>query len=561
MTFVSLGKGVWKFTQLDSFWPEYRPLTPWGKDEADRQAVYNDPKTLKARYDDIEQARSLLLDKSNHTMLDRISYHLKRMPRLPLKEKSVYELIELFQIKKFIANYRGLVSVLDTDLASFFGLFSLPDGSKIKELASLLDSAGSDPETFFLADSFDEELKEARAGIADCNSIVIAERLKREAELRLQFAVSFDGREFLLLPKEKARAIASSDASLCSLEPYDDSRFIVRLMPSGTALEAMVDREAWLAKERIAENRVLASLSISVAEAMPEIRLAVEAISRWDRARAGAELALKYNMTRPHLDGTGLELIEARFIPCQEECASMDLSYTPLTAKFYSDAVVLFGSNMGGKTVVLKTIMFFQLLAQAGLFVPAKAFHSKIYDSIVYVGELDSERLAGLSGFGMEVWRLESAWQESYSRQLSSLVAFDELARTTGSHEAEALLSAVIEAYAANTTGTTAFFATHFKTVARVPGAEYRRMRGLDRAKLSVELSKASAHKADTPLTEEGKELEQRLAGINHYMRYEIIEDDASIIESDAIAIASLLGLEQKIVQRAQFYLGKKEGI
>ncbi len=555
MSLVKLGNEAWNFAQMDSFWREYRPLSPWAKDEADKKPVFRDGSILKSRYDDIERALLLLKNAKNSAGLDRITYHLKRMPRLPLEAKESYELIELFQVKKFMANYRGLVSAMDTEAASFFGLEPFKAGSKSRELAALLDSGGSDPETFFLADSFDPELKEARAGMAACDSLIIKEKQKREAKVRLDFGISFDGRDFIILAKDKARALAgaSNGGAICSLEPYDDSRFMARLLPSPLALEAMAEREGWLARERKAETRVLAFLSLKVAEAMPEIKAAVKAVSRWDRARAGAELAIKYNMSRPVLDSKRLELVSARFIPCEAECSSMGLAYTPLTASFGSNAVVLFGSNMGGKTVVLKTVLFFQLLAQAGLFVPAKVFCSRLYDSISYVGELDSERLAGLSGFGMEVWRLESAWKDSKAEGQAALVAFDELARTTGSHEAEALLSAVIEAQVKHGLAGMAFYATHFRGVARLHGAEYRRMRGLDRSALS--LAMAAQNKTDHA----DENLDKRLAGINRFMRYEIIDDECSVPESDALAIASLLGLDNNIVDRARFYLGKKE--
>jgi hypothetical protein len=376
-----------------------------------------------------------------------------------------------------------------------------------------------------------------------------------------------------------------------AVEPYDDARYIVRILPSPDAVEALADRERFLAAERLAEERVLARLSALAAAAMPELALAVSSVTRWDRARAGAELALRLDMSRPVISDAGGMVLEcARFVPCAEECGRMGLSYSPLTSRFDADAVVLFGSNMGGKTVVLKSILFFQLLAQAGLFVPARRFETRVYDRIAYVGELSGERLAGLSGFGLEVWRLIAAGASGVvsadaadgvcGSGNGALVAFDELARTTGSHEAEALLSAVVEAYAGGRSGDRpdgaprdqAFFATHFRGVARLPGAEYRRMRGLDRVAAEAALGAVSPGaevqtgpvaglSAGTPAPlaacGEGPELAGRLAGINRHMRYEVVDDDGSGSESDALAIASLLGLDRSIVDRARYYLTK----
>ncbi|GAB1457706.1 hypothetical protein MASR2M48_30140 [Spirochaetota bacterium] len=557
MSHTRAGAEAWDFAGLDDFWKSYKPLTPWGKDEAQARTVLSDRKLIETRYDDIEAAMSFMRWKADEaSVLDRVSYHLRRMPRLSLEAKTSYELLELFQIKKFMANYRGLVSVLGEDVAGRFGLARLAPGSASSVLAGELDRGGSDPETFYLADVYDQGLAEARAGVVAADAVVANERIKSEAEARLSFGVSFDGREFIVVPKATARTMMSACGSAAlgfAVEPYDNERYIVRILPTSSALDAMSERERWLGLERVAEARVLMRISALASDAMPELRLAVAATTRWDRARAGADLAITQDMCRPMLASGSMSLVQARYIPCADECERMGLTYAPLTADFSAGAVVLFGSNMGGKTVVLKSLLFFQLLAQVGLFVPALRFETRVYERIQYVGELSGERFAGLSGFGLELWRLIATRASGCAG--GTLVAFDELARTTGSHEASALLSAVVEAYSGPEslrTGDRAFFATHFHGVARVPGAEYRRMKGLDRQAATAALDTISG---DASLA--GAALAERLAGINRYMRYEIVDDDGSSAESDALAIASFLGLDSRIIERARFYLTK----
>lgn len=553
--------GAWAFAQVDDFWQYYRPLTPWGKDEAAARRVLADRQALEERYDAIGRALAFIESRAGETAtLERVSYHLKRMPRLPLEEKPAYELLELFQIKKFIANYRGVASALDAETSAAFGLRPFGADSAAQALASELDRGGSDPETFYLADSYDPGLAEARAGVAAADAAIGAERVKAEAKARLGFGVSFDGRDFLLVPRETAKAMMEGREEGCrfSAEPYDDTRFMVRILPSPAAVDALSEREGRLEAERACEERVVARLSVLAARAMPELREAVAATTRWDLARAGAELAVEYRMSRPRLGSQELRLREARFVPCEAECARMGLAYSPLSTDFSSSAIVLFGSNMGGKTVVLKTVLFFQLLAQAGLYVPAGSFATRVYDRVEYVGELEGERHAGLSGFGLEVWRLGAAWTGGREPGVAALVAFDELARTTGSHEAEALLSAVVEAYASGANGGRAFFATHFRGVARVTKAEYRRMRGLDRERAAAAIVDGNESTSEAKgAASGGARLERRLADINRYMRYEVVEDDGSSAESDALAIAALLGLEAGIVERARYYLAK----
>ncbi|MBU0935609.1 MAG: hypothetical protein KKC64_08320, partial [Spirochaetes bacterium] len=232
--------------------------------------------------------------------------------------------------------------------------------------------------------------------------------------------------------------------------------------------------------------------------------------------------------------------------------------YEALNLNLEASAAVLFGSNMGGKTVVLKTLLFFQLLAQAGLFVPAASFITRVFGHIEYIGELAGERLAGLSGFGFEIWRFQRVWGLQ-----NALIAFDELARTTGSHDAEALLSAIIEAYADSPAirpkqpaPSLAMFTTHFSAVARLPGVQYLRMQGLDQQAACLSDGDGS-----------GNQLQQRLAAINQHMRYRIVPaDDTGSGSSDALAIAAMLGLDCRLVERAGHFfesgsrLGKQPG-
>ena len=462
-------------------------------------------------------------------------YHLKRLPRFPLIDKDEYEILELFQIKKFLANYRSLLALLDSRESHRFGLVPVA-----AELALELDRGGSDAETFYLADSYDAELGPLRIQLADVDASLRALRTETEAKAKADHGLIFDGREFVIYGRAQAGPLAAEPGRY-ALEPYDDSSWLVRLLPPAQAMALSDRRDRLLQQEQEAENRALVRLSTQVRQALPGLRVAVQAVLRWDLARAGAVLSRDHTLVRPNLDSRCLELVCARLVPCEKECRELGLGYTPLDARFEAPAVVLFGSNMGGKTVVLKTVLFFQLLAQAGLFVPARRFASRVYQRIEYIGALAGERLAGLSGFGFEVWRFAKASRESGD----ALIAFDELARTTGSHEAEALLSAIVEQYAGAGPSTRAFFATHFRGIVRSPGAEYRKMRGLDRQAAGEDLD------ADAPLAE-------RLASINRHMRYEVVNDDpAAPAESDALAIAGMLGLDPALVKRAGYFFHK----
>lgn len=533
-------RDAWTFAQLDDFWARYEPLSPWGKDRKDKRLVMTERAAIEESYDDIEAALAWMGRSAAEPLrLERAGYHLRRMPRLPEPGKADYELLELFQIKKFLANYRGLLAALDEPVLRRFDL-----SPRCAALASELDRGGSDAETFYLADSYDAGLAEARAGLSALDAALKEAKAEAEALAKAELGLAFDGRDFVVAPRDGLSPEALGRAKLTA-EPYDDGRLLLRLAPRASIAALEDRRESLYEDEREAENRVLRRLSALAGDAGPELAAAARAVARWDLARAGALLARSLDCSRPRLDGDGLELRGGRFVPCMDECVALGLSYEPLDATIRAPAALVFGSNMGGKTVALKTLCFMQLLAQAGLFVPAAAFRTRVYRELHYIGELAGERLAGLSGFGFEVWRFQGAW----AARRDALAFFDEPARTTGSHEAEALLSALVEAYlGAAVEGARAVFATHFRGVARLPKAEYWRMHGLDRGAACAGLD------ADAPLP-------ARLAGINRAMRYRLEPDDDSAPPgSDALAIAAMLGLDCALVERAESYFSGDSG-
>jgi DNA mismatch repair ATPase MutS len=263
-----------------------------------------------------------------------------------------------------------------------------------------------------------------------------------------------------------------------------------------------------------------------------------EVVKRFDLALARARLAKEQGLVRPVLTDGPLRIRQGRFLPCEEACRALAMPYCPLDATFEGSVSVVFGSNMGGKTVVLKTVAFLQLCAQTGLFVPAGFFETRVFRTFHYLGEGSvKEPIQGLSGFGFEIRRLAQVWNDL---DTPTLALFDEFARTTSSHEAEAILSAVTEALAGRPR-VVALFSTHFRGVKRLAHARYLRMQGLDRRSLDFQEAV-------------GRSLDERIRLINSHMDHRLVADDGLQDGSDAIAVAALLGLDPAVAERARLH-------
>lgn len=103
----------------------------------------------------------------------------------------------------------------------------------------------------------------------------------------------------------------------------------------------------------------------------------------------------------------------------------------------------IIGANMGGKTVVLKTLCLMQYLFQFGFALPAAEARMAIYDEIAFcIGDEQSEQ-KGLSSFAAEMVRIDRMLDKVESG-VRVLALVDEPARTTNPVEGSALVSALL---------------------------------------------------------------------------------------------------------------------
>jgi len=531
---VSLDLGAW--AEVDALQARFLPRTPFGRAAKSRLAPLTERAALEALHGRTDAALRLLdeLD-GDRVALDRLHHHLDRLPRFPDSPRDAFDEVELFQLKKFLFNHGALLALLPPELKDLVGLRPLPP-----ELTALLGAGRQGDETFHVADAYDPDLARVRAALRDNDAAARGLREAHEAALRARWGFAFEGRAFLLVPRERLGPPADA-AGLLDVEPWDAAQVCVRPRPAAETLRLAEERATLLAEERGLETRVLAALSVPLREALPAFLEQARAVEELDLALARARLARESGLVRPTFDGDTIRVEGGRHLPTEELCASLGTPYTPLDAELAPGPTVVFGSNMGGKTVALKTVAFLQLAAQSGLFVPARSFATRVFRRFHYVGEgRGRDEGRGLSGFGFEIRQLAGAWPDLEG---DTLALFDEFARTTSSAEAEALLSAVLEALA-DQPRAVVLFSTHFQGVKRLPGVRYLRMGGLDRARLDLDVEAGA-----------DEDLAARIRRIDTLMRYSLEPDEPGERRSDAIAVARLLGLSPALARRAEDFL------
>ncbi|MFA6003933.1 MAG: hypothetical protein WC881_07685, partial [Elusimicrobiota bacterium] len=499
---------VRRFAELDSFLADLQPLTPYGRAAKARGELCVQRAALEAEYDLV--ARALAFLGAEPDAAGRVDEHLRRVPALEFDLAGPLGLGEVFLLKKFLLHTRAALAGLPADLRAAAGAHWSSDG-----LQALLDK-GSDggaegEESFRLAESYLPALRQARQRLRALDEKLQRLQDGKRAAVKKRSRIDLAGLDFLLAPADQGQKL-SGDPDL-AIEPYDAQRIRVGFRVGPEALELGSQREALVAEERTCEAQVLEALSQAAAREEPALHGYRSALERLDLILAKARFALRHGMTRPRLQDPGapLRIRGGRHVPLEARNRVLGLDYTPLACDLRGRVGVLHGSNMGGKTAVLKTVALLQLLAQSGCFVPAEDFETVVFEHIDYVGEDAREPVSGLSSFGLELHVLLGILGESRARRL---VLMDEFAKTTNSREGAALLSAVLGAFTRRP-GYYALVSTHLSGLALPEGAWAYRMRGFDAEAFQGFLG-----------AEAGGKLPERLACIHRFMRYELIDDD-----------------------------------
>lgn len=210
-----------------------------------------------------------------------------------------------------------------------------------------------------------------------------------------------------------------------------------------------------MSAEREEIERILAELSAKIGEFSETIKTSFTAISNLNLIFAKANLAYKMHATRPVLNTDGRIVLKNARHPLIDRNKVVPISVT-LGTDF--DTLVITGPNTGGKTVTLKTVGLFTLMAMCGLLIPAEegseiSFFERI---LVDIGDEQSIEQS-LSTFSSHIVNIIDILEES---KFKSLVLLDEVGGGTDPIEGAALAKAILITLDANGAKTVA--TTHY---------------------------------------------------------------------------------------------------
>lgn len=278
-----------------------------------------------------------------------------------------------------------------------------------------------------------------------------------------------------------------------------------------------------------AEAAHLEELVNAVVTRRDAISLTADALARLDVAAALAELAAELGWSEPILaDEPCLDIVDGRHPVVEaaikatgERFVANDVTLAPNRRLW-----LVTGPNMGGKSTFLRQNALIILLAQTGIFVPAKSARLGLVDRLFSRVGASDNLARGRSTFMVEMVETAAILAQATPQ---SFVILDEVGRGTSTYDGLALAWAVVEAVH-EVNRCRCLFATHYHELTRL--AER-----LDA--MSLHHVRAREWKGDLVLL------------------HEVADGPAD--RSYGLAVAKLAGVPPAVVGRAQEILKKLE--
>ncbi len=270
-------------------------------------------------------------------------------------------------------------------------------------------------------------------------------------------------------------------------------------------------------KEQHEIEKILSALSAAVSESSDAIWLNYRNITELAFCFACAQMSIAMNASAPTVtEDKTIDLKRARH-PLIDKSRVV-----PINVRLGDsyDTMIITGPNTGGKTVTLKTLGLFQLMAQSGLHLPCDEGSSVTVCSNILVDIGDEQSIEqSLSTFSSHMVNIVSFMNDVNSR---SLVLFDELGVGTDPVEGAALAVSIID---------------HVRSKGAMCGA-------------TTHYAELKAYALDTP----------GVCNASCEFDVETLKPTYKLIigtpgKSNAFAISEKLGLSRRIIDRAEHYI------
>ncbi len=519
------------------------PTTPIGRMYKGRLGAYlpGEEEELEEELNRIGGLLPLMKDREIRRNINNILSHVKdiRNSIRRARDGMILTEVELFEIKLLLFVIREIYEFMEDHN---FPKYYITKIEPIEELEKALDPEGTKISTFYIYDDYSEELKKVRKE---------KQEIDRELKLKTKEIRNKIKEEFNITVQPNSTVVVSKsdDDTLNKLDTYPYLTYVsetymnIKFKIKNTEeMEAMEKRlTVLLDREEREEEKVREDLSKLIGKMRKQVFRNIANIGRLDLLLAKAKYAIDIDGVKPEITRENIIEIDSGVHPkVSDFLRTKDLNFTPISISLNQGATCITGANMGGKSVSLKLVGLLTAMAQYGLYVPAKSMKLGLKEYIESsIGDMQSTD-SGLSTFGGEIKIVSKALAKSNK---PGLILIDELARGTNPEEGHAISKAIVE-YLKDKEPIT-LLTTHYDNIANSEGVQHLQVKGL----ASVDFEK---------LTDD-IDIDEKMDFINRHMDYrlESVGKEESV-PRDALNIASIMGLDRKIIKIAENYLEKK---
>lgn len=515
-------------------------LTPYGGMYKSRLKAFEIDKEneLMEELDKIEKLLPLIENKSIRREFNNIFAHIKdlRTSARRTMEGFILTEVELFEIKNFLFLIRDLNKlIVENNIPTFKDTEIKP----IENLEKLLDPEETGISTFYIYDSYSEELKNIRTRKRNADKEIklekkiIKDSLKEELniDLRPDSSIVVSKDNMVLLEKIKEHPLLTYVS-----ETYINMKFTIK--PTEKISDLEMEISILKDKEEREELNIREYLSKEIGKKRKAIFRNMSSIGKLDLLLGKAKYAVDINGVKPTiLNEHKINIIDGVHPKVSDFLKDKGLKFTPISISLEEGVACITGANMGGKTISLKLVGLLSAMAQYGLFVPAKSMEIGLNNFIrTSIGDMQSTD-SGLSTFGGEIKVVSEALSVANEK---GIILVDELARGTNPEEGYAISKAIVNYL--KDKNSISVMTTHYDNVANIDNVHHLQVVGL--AKVNIfELAKEI-------------DVEEKMEIINRYMDYRLrVVDKDTLVPRDALNIARIMGLNIEILNKAEEYL------
>ena len=203
------------------------------------------------------------------------------------------------------------------------------------------------------------------------------------------------------------------------------------------------------------EFQILGMLTAEVFENLPTIKQNMQIIIAIDVILARAKYSLIVAGVRPDLNAENRLILNCMRHPLLTNPIPLSVKIGQTTR-----GLIITGPNAGGKTITIKTIALSVLMAELGLFLPAKRCDIPICDHVFSLIGDQQDIDNSLSTFSGEMVKIAQIVKQA---QKYSLIVLDELGSGTDPNEGSALAVAVLQELQLR--GCLVIATTHYSTI------------------------------------------------------------------------------------------------